>query len=152
MLFVFALLVIFQIKHFVCDFPLQNAYMLGKFKGGKDWILPLVAHCGVHALFTLGICAVINYQLWWLALVDFALHFVMDRIKASPNLLGKHKTVTAAEYKDLIQIANGVTVAYMTTDEAKQKLKGNQYFWYCLGLDQMVHHLTDLFIVYVLAS
>lgn len=152
MLLVFALLILFQVKHFLADYPFQNAYMLGKFKGGKDWILPLAAHCGVHALFTLGICAVINYQLWWLALVDFALHFVMDRVKASPNLLGKYKTVTAAEYKDLIQIANGVTVAYMTTDEARAKLKGNTYFWHALGLDQMIHHLTDLLIVYILVS
>ena len=26
------LLVLFQLKHFICDYPLQNAYMLGKMK------------------------------------------------------------------------------------------------------------------------
>ena len=153
MFLIFALLVIFQVKHFLTDYPFQTPYMLGKFKGGKDWILPLTAHCGVHALFTLGICAVINYQLWWLALVDFALHFTMDRIKASPKLLGKYKTVTTAEYKDLIQIAaKPFVVAYMTQDEAKQRLKSNTYFWYCLGLDQGVHHLTHYLIIWALVQ
>ena len=85
------LLIIFQIKHFIADFPLQGKYMLGKFKDGREWILPLIAHCSVHALFTLIIVIVFNPQLWWLCLVDFILHFTMDRIKASKRLLGRFK-------------------------------------------------------------
>jgi hypothetical protein len=64
-------LVAFQIKHFLADFPLQGKYMLGKFKGGTDWVLPLVAHSGVHALFTLAIVLWFNPSVWWLSLVDF---------------------------------------------------------------------------------
>lgn len=112
------LLVIFQFKHFLADYPLQNAYMLGKFKP-TGWVLPLSAHCAWHFGFTLLIVLV-----WTgspvlavlLGLMDFVIHFTMDRIKASPNMLGKYKHT-----------------------EAK--------FWYALGLDQMVHHLTHYLII-----
>ena len=88
---VIILLIIFQIKHFLADYPLQNTYMLGKFKDGWGWVLPLVAHCGVHAWVTLGIVFFVNPSLWWLSLVDFSLHFTMDRIKAWKLLLGRFK-------------------------------------------------------------
>ncbi len=45
------LLVVFQLKHFMADYPLQNEYMLGKFKA-KGWFAPLALHAGVHSLFT----------------------------------------------------------------------------------------------------
>ena len=35
---IYLLLVIYQIKHFLCDYPLQGKFMLGKFKGGLEWI------------------------------------------------------------------------------------------------------------------
>jgi hypothetical protein len=114
---ILSLLIAFQLKHFLADFPLQGKYMLGKFKGGTEWILPLVAHAGVHAGFTLLIVAMVDVSLWWLALVDFALHFTMDRIKASPYIWGK----------------------YPITDKK---------FWWALGVDQMVHHLTHYFIIW----
>lgn len=116
---VFILMVIFQFKHFFADYPLQGKYMLGKFKGGTEWILPLLLHCSVHAAFTLLICLWINPALWWLCFLDLTSHFIMDRIKASPNLLGKFKV------------------------EQRQ-------FWINLGIDQLVHHLSDILIVWLL--
>ncbi len=81
MIIFFMLVLMFQLKHFLCDYPLQNTYMLGKFKE-KGWELPLTAHAGVHAIGTflialyfgflpaLGVCA-----------IDFAVHFIVDKIK-----------------------------------------------------------------------
>jgi len=121
---VFILLIAFQIKHFLADYPLQNKYMLGKFKGGTDWILPLVAHSFVHAVLTLWICfcfssdSVLSLKL---ALLDFCVHFVQDRLKASPNLLGRFKIESP-------------------------------YFWWALGQDQMTHHLTHYCIIYFLIT
>lgn len=89
--YIFLLLVVFQAKHFLCDFPLQGRYMLGKFKGGWGWVLPLAAHAAVHAVFTLAIVCFLKPHLWWLSLVDFMAHFAIDRVKASPNLLGRWK-------------------------------------------------------------
>lgn len=85
---IITLLIIFQFKHFLADFPLQGKYMLGKFKD-KGWILPLASHCLVHGIMTLIIILAFNPGFWWLCLVDFILHFTMDRIKASKKLLGR---------------------------------------------------------------
>lgn len=115
----FTLLVWTKFKHFLADFPLQGSYMLGKFKDGTDWILPLLAHVAVHGLFTLGLCLLVNPGLWWLCFVDAGIHFATDRIKASGNLLGRWS------YKD-------------------------KMYWWVLGLDQLVHGITDLFVVYCL--
>ena len=116
----FILLVVYQIKHFICDFPLQFGYMLNKIRPGWDFILPLTLHAGVHFLFTLMICLWLRPDLWWLSIFDFAVHFVMDRIKAGPNYLGRFRDKTKSSY------------------------------WVALGFDQMVHHLTHIYIVWVL--
>ena len=115
----FGLLVIFQIKHFLADYPLQTPYMLGKFKGGLEWISPLALHSLVHALFTLAILLAFAPSLWALAFLDFTVHFIQDRIKASPNLLGRFKP-------------------------------DNKFFWWALGQDQMVHHLTHYIIIWLI--
>lgn len=121
---VFLLLVLFQLKHFLADYPLQGRYMLGKFSRDPNvWIPALIAHALVHYVFTLAI-------VWWfadlptallLAFVDYAVHFVVDRIKASPDLLGRWKPDTP-------------------------------YFWWALGWDQAMHHLTHYLIIFTLVN
>lgn len=89
---IFTLLFLFQIKHFLADYVFQNEYMLGKFKE-EGWQKPLAAHCSVHGLLTWLICILYTSNPWiaaCLCLLDFALHFIMDRIKASPSFLGKY--------------------------------------------------------------
>lgn len=75
-------------KHVAADFLLQTDWMAR----GKDrvdgWALPLAAHAGVHALGTLAVALVARPSLWWLALVDFAIHGLIDRGKA----LVSHRT------------------------------------------------------------
>lgn len=131
----FVLLVIYQIKHFLADFPLQGKYMLGKFKNGKDWILPLLAHVSVHGLFTFIISLFIKPKIAiYLALFDMIVHFIMDRIKASPNLLGRFQALTKKDFMN-----GGIT---------GNEIKSNTLFWWSLGLDQMVHHLTHYIIIW----
>ena len=114
MMNIFVLLVMYQIKHFIADYPLQGKYMLGKFKPGWDFLGPLSAHCGVHAWMTGMISA--WYLGWnpyyeyrhdafygpWLILglmvFDFVSHFCMDRIKAGPKWLGRFKPMSGPEY------------------------------------------------------
>lgn len=115
----FVLLVVFQFKHFICDYLLQTEYMLGKFKR-KGWIKPLSLHCGVHALVTSAVAFQWTQNILLatlLGLLDFTVHFIIDRVKASPDLLGRFK-VTQKE------------------------------FWWSLGLDQALHHLTHYLIIY----
>lgn len=102
---IWLLLVIYQIKHFVCDYPLQGQFMLGKFKKYPEFILPLLAHSGVHGAATFAIA------IWFkspavalaLGLADMAIHFGVDRVKASPNLLGRFKALSGNEYVALLE-------------------------------------------------
>lgn len=118
---IFFLLLIFQVKHFLADYPLQTTWMLGKFKPDWSFFWPLTLHCLVHAWFTAVIVTAIDPTKWWLAVVDFVIHFVMDRIKAGPKYLGRYNV--------------------------KEKK-----FWWSLGLDQSVHHLTHYFIIWSLVA
>lgn len=152
------LLILFQIKHFLADYLFQTKWMLGKFKPGIDFVKPLMAHCAVHALFTFGLCwAWHNYTLCKvgvslsLALLDFAIHFVMDRVKASPDMLGRFKTLTPDEYKRCSNIVNS-WAPETNADDAKRRLRGNTFFWWALGFDQMVHHLTHYLIIWKLIA
>jgi len=117
---IFLLLILFQAKHFIADFPLQNAYMLGKMKK-HGWVIPLAAHALVHACLTLLIVLATIPSLWWLAIVDFVVHFSIDRIKASPNLLNRWEVTSPC-------------------------------FWWVLGADQLLHHLTNYAFIYIIVT
>lgn len=79
---IFILLVLFQIKHFICDYPLQNSYMLRKTENA-GWVLPLICHAGVHAAFTFLIMfALVGINAFLFAFFDFVIHFIVDRIKS----------------------------------------------------------------------
>lgn len=117
---IFIILVLFQVKHLLADYLLQAKYMLGKMN--KDgWVLPLAAHAAVHSYITLCIVIFFDINLWWLAIVDFVVHFIVDRVKASPNILGRFNPNQKA-------------------------------FWFVLGLDQFIHHLTHYFIIWMVVS
>jgi len=119
---VFLYAVLFQMKHFVCDFPLQREYMLKKTVPGWDFVPPLALHCSVHATVTLGILLTFRPDLWMLALLDFCMHFVMDRIKSGPRYLGR--------FND----------------------KERPGFWNALGFDQMIHHFTHYTIIWFMVQ
>jgi hypothetical protein len=118
----FQLLVLFQLKHFIADFPLQREYMLKKFLPGWEFFIPLATHCFVHALLTLAIVIAVNSSLWWLAVIDFFVHFIMDRIKSGPKYLGRFQDRSRAG------------------------------FWNSFGLDQMIHHLTGFYIIWIMVQ
>jgi hypothetical protein len=120
--YIFGLLIIFQLKQFLADFPLQNRYMLQKTRSDWSFIPPLALHCAIHAIITLVIALLIIPSLWWLAFVDFVIHFTMDRIKAGPRYLGR--------FRDTNSIG----------------------FWMSFGFDQMVHHFTHYWIIWMLIT
>lgn len=149
MITLFVLLLAFQLKHFFADYPLQNRWMVGKFKK-KGWVLPLGAHAAVHALFTFVIALFVAP--WTVAVVcalfDATVHFVMDRIKASPDMLGRYKAISAREWPEIQSELNGKNLVRRAI--AIDKLKSNTYFWWALGLDQLVHHLTHYAVIWFL--
>jgi len=114
-------MVVFQLKHFFADYLLQFEFMLkGKALPGWGFLPSLAAHCAVHAGLTLLICLWIEPAFWWLALVDFGVHMAMDRVKSGPRYLGRYNDPQSAS------------------------------FWLALGFDQMVHHLTGIYIIWIL--
>lgn len=119
-IFIFQLLIIFQFKHYLADYVLQNRYMLGKFKI-RDWELPLLAHVSVHGAMTFAICMfyVDSSMSMTLAMFDMAVHFTVDRIKASPFMFGRYKPT-------------------------------QWIYWLVLGADQAMHHITHYIIIFVL--
>ncbi len=123
----------FDLKHFVADFVLQTNYMQGKFRQ-TGWAAPLALHCLMHALCTLAIVCFVDPSMWWLSLLDFAIHFAMDRIKASPRMLGRYQSLCSHD---------------RPSATAQQK-SGEKLYWLSLGFDQYVHHLTNLLIAWIL--
>ena len=120
---IFILLIAFQIKHFVCDFPLQNKYMLGKMNK-ENWARPLLAHSLVHSFGTFVVVVIATANIYisiMLSIVDLILHFIVDRLKASPKLGGRFKM-------------------------------DQPYFWWALGLDQMAHHIINYIFIVIIVS
>lgn len=116
---VFSLLVVYQIKHFLADYILQTEYQLGKFKK-VGWSGPLTVHCGIHALMTLGIALLFGY--------------------------GK------LDGQDLMMFMVLDFVVHFITDKFKVEAGRNletsdSEFWWLLGLDQGIHHLTHYAII-----
>lgn len=133
MLKILILITLLQVKHFLADFPLQNAYMLKKGQRG-GWIVPLLLHVTVHWFLTIVVLSFVLLAyatsatfvpgvmlfILGLATAEAAAHFIIDRIKASPNMLGQYSdTKTPA-------------------------------FWICLGADQLAHNLCYVAMVAVI--
>lgn len=129
MLTVFLLLIAFQLKHFICDYPLQTQYMLRKMQT-TGWVKPLAAHAGVHAIGTFMIAYYFLNLSYYidnvifaatLAITDLILHFIVDRLKASPTIGGRFKP-------------------------------DQSYFWWALGADQMAHHLINYIFIFIIVQ
>ena len=128
---VFALLIVFQVKHFIIDYVVQFSRhdSMKKFEA-DGWVFPLFKHANDHGMASAFIVSTVLYAVStpWLPLIllslgayvfDLVVHFTMDRIKASPNILGKYK------------------------------FPSREYF-FSLAVDQSVHHVTHYVIIMVL--
>lgn len=142
------LLVAYQAKHWLADYPLQGRYMLGKFKPFPECVVPLLAHASVHGAFTFAIASAVKPHLALaLALFDMTVHGTMDFIKANPKLMGRWHGLSKNEMRNIL--------SYEKTIGLKQfaaQLRGNKFFWWALGIDQLVHHLTHYAIIAVLVG
>lgn len=134
-----------EVKHFLADFIFQTDRHIGKFRK-VGWVLSLADHCSIHGLFTLAIVFALRPDLWWLAVLDFVIHFIMDRIKASPDLLGRFKALDGEGYKMCQQDVDSPDPCEVSY--AQNCLRSNKLFWWSLGLDQLIHQFTGLYIAY----
>lgn len=68
-------------KHIVGDFFLQTTWMAR----GKDqkvgWAKPLLIHCLIHGVLTTVLVTAIAPRFWFIGIVDFVIHIIIDRCK-----------------------------------------------------------------------
>jgi hypothetical protein len=91
------LLLVFAFKHFIADFVMQTNWIARGKERSEGWFAPLAVHVCCHAVLTLAIALAVAPRLWWLALVDLVVHWVIDRAK---TLTGYHGgwSVEKAQY------------------------------------------------------
>lgn len=116
------ILVVLQIKHFLCDFVLQNSYQLlnkgtylhpgGLFHAGLHALFTISAFLVVRPAFTLGVAIVIG---------EFLVHYHMDWVK-----------------EQIIRRTG------WTPEQTR--------FWWTTGFDQLLHNLTYIVIAGLLVG
>ena len=74
-------MLVLTVKHIVADFFLQSTWMaLGKDQK-TGWALPLLAHCLVHLAVAMALILIIAPRFWFVAIIDFVIHLLVDRAK-----------------------------------------------------------------------
>lgn len=119
---IFILAVIFEIKHFFCDWVFQTDYIVAGKGREKGWLMPLFVHSFIHhALATFFIMMAFSRSMTVgliAALVDGFSHLIIDRIKSNPNGFGRFKN------------------------------PANKLYWVLMGADQAAHHLVYFSIIF----
>ncbi len=118
-----SLLLAFLFKHFIVDFPLQGPY---QYLNKGTFLHPGgLLHSFLHGLATAGILAVFGMSLKFIlfaALFDSAVHYVVDFSKVN---IGRKFNL---------------------------KPDNSEWFWYLLGLDELLHMLTYVAIIAMVFS
>ena len=167
--FLLSFLLLFQVKHYMADYRLQNEYMLRKFElNANEWVPALLLHSFVHGSLTVVIsCLFIwikslmvtevmqesyqpDYNLSiWLGLFDMVVHFAVDRWKASPHYAGKYRSLSKKEFIKIKQELSRSTDP-MYTKHLLDRINSNREFWLAVGWDQFLHHCTHYIILAIL--
>lgn len=120
------LLIAFQIKHLMADYYWQFPYMYLN-KGAKTgWLEPLALHAGVHAGLTAMILTI------WFSVISL-----------EPTL--EHKVL-------LFSMVVFDFITHFVTDRWKAtrgRKPDESKFWTDLGIDQFVHHVVGIIIIFV---
>lgn len=121
---ILVLLLLFQLKHLIADYYLQFPYMY-KNKGKKEnWFGPLLDHTIMHASGT--------------ALIIFFYFGYANKMSLYYLLI-------------LISMLMFDLITHFITDRWKATRKtdpSQSWFWHSLGIDQMIHHIVGILIVF----
>lgn len=107
-----AILVVLEIKHFICDYPFQTSRQL--LNKGTYFHPGGIFHSGLHAFFTMAAFLVATPTLALgitIVLGEFLLHYHIDWLK-----------------EQIIRRAGWTAT--------------QREFWWAIGADQLLHHLT----------
>lgn len=108
----------FEIKHFVCDFALQNSWMIGK--KGRYFHPGGLIHAGLHILGSLPALLLLTRAPKLIAMIlaaEFIVHYHADFFKAK-------------------------------LDGHLQLRSDTNAYWIVFGLDQLIHQMTYITMIY----
>jgi Protein of unknown function (DUF3307). len=114
----YLLLALLFIKHFACDYPFQTPWMLQK-SAKKGWFAPLTCHALVHG--------------WATYMIIIFMSVAGD--PAFALLMG------------LLDFSAHWAIDYWKAQKTSAEF-GSRKFWTYLGLDQLLHNLTYLAIIF----
>jgi len=121
----FIMLVITQMKHLIADYYLQLPYMYENKGKENNWIRPLIDHSIVHSTGT--------------AILIGIYSFFVERVG----------------FEIIIGLILFDFITHFITDRWKATRKtdpSQSWFWESLGIDQMIHHVVGIIIVYILIT
>jgi hypothetical protein len=117
-----AIFAVLQIKHFICDYPLQTMYQL---RNKGTYLHPGgIIHSGLHALFTTSSFVLVPPGValgFAIVIGEFLIHYHID--------WGKEQIIKRRGW-----VAAG------------------REFWWAIGADQLLHHLTYVAIGAILVA
>lgn len=126
------LLFLFQIKHLIADYYLQFPYMYENKGKDKGWVGPLIDHSLVHAVSTL---------------IIVSIYFILTNV---PSEVGSTYAMIATS---LIFLFDAVTHFLIDRWKAIKKTNPSESrFWRLLGIDQFLHHIVGIIIIYSIAK
>ena len=124
------LLLAFQIKHLIADYYLQFPYMYENKGKENGWILPLTNHALIHTIGTMLIAG------------GYLILYNETRPNIDINIF-------------IISLALFDFLSHFITDRWKATRKTNpseSWFWRSLGIDQMIHHIVGIIIIYIIVQ
>ena len=160
---IFILLILYQVKYFVCDVLLQKDYMQGKYKDWPKFIGPLFTHSMVHYWGTLLIVVWFDprHALIY-ALGDALTHFIIERVNTSPKMFGRFKALTQKEYEYIMEgkgipqyhrnLGWSLNLLPLKYVQRNRILLHDKLFKISFGAEQMFHFCTQYFIIYWLVK
>jgi hypothetical protein len=123
---VFILLIVFQFKHLIADYYLQFPYMYLNKGKSTGWIKPLVDHSFIHAAMTMMILCI------------YFLTYKIDSLNFNDMIMFL-----------LLPLFDFVTHFITDRWKARKKDRPDQSkFWISLGIDQMIHHIVGIIIIF----
>ena len=135
---IFVLLLAFQIKQLLCDYPIQPEFLLKRFQSSS--VNGLLLYSFFHGFFTLAICLILTTASFplaaGLALLDVGIDFVLGLTRSKSDLLARFRPLDLQEF----------TVA------SRKAKRQHRLYWIFFGIDQALHHMTHFSIVYILSQ
>lgn len=119
-------------KHWLADFVYQNHYMLGKFNPPPKCYLPLAAHCMVHVFLL---------SFYFLALCI-----------AKEGMIQEYGIIMLGilVYEFVTHYVVDIIKAQLT--RIYQWKPADHIYWIAIGIDQMMHTLFSIPVIYFLAE